>query len=231
MRKIILFLFLLILNGCSFTNFFVAGDVDKVTIVKYAPYMKHHRAYFSRTQLRTIRGSKKYLYLYNAKTNDVGVLLHRKNQFILYNMSDPKKKPLAINTSAKQKYWQVLRQFKRKGFKIITSLASVGHTASVSRRRYKGIKTLLIETKEYSQLQSLYQNAIKNYNAKKIQSIKTKLPKILISTYYSKYKKRAKKRTQLLQLKIIANRLSLDAPKIPQEKEKRSHYSCQKNSN
>ena len=222
MRKTVLFLFFLILNGCSFTNFFVQGEVDKVTVVKYAPYMKHHRAYFTRTHLKTIRGGKKYLYLYNAKTNDVGVLLHRNNQYVLYNMSDPKKKPLATRVNAKQKYWQVLRTFRRHGFKLIPSLASVGYTASVSHRRYKGIKTLLIETKEYSKLQSLYKNAIKTYDAKKIQRIKTKLPKVLISSYYSQYKQRAKTRAQLLQLKVIANKLGLDAPKIPQLKSKKT---------
>ena len=215
MRKMILLLFFLLLNGCSFNNLFIGGEIDKVTVVKYTPYMKHHRAYFSRAQLKTIRGSKKYLYLYNAKTNDIAVLLHRKNQYVLYNMSKPKQQPYAINVTSKTKYWQVLKGFKRKGFKIIKSLASVGYTASVSRKRYKGIKTLLIETQEYSRLQTLYKKAIKTYNASKIKNIKTRLPKSLISSYYAQYKKRAKTRTQLLQLSTIAKKLKLQAPKVP----------------
>ncbi len=218
MKKRLLFLFLLVLNGCSLSHLFIGGEVDKVTVVGYEPYMKQHRAYFSRTQLKTIKGGKKYIYLYNAKTNDIGVLLHRKNQYVLYNMSNPKQKPFAINAHSNKSYQQSLRAFKSKGFKVIKSLASVGHTVSASHRRYKGIKTILIEVKEYSQLQGIYQKAIKSYDASKIKRIKTKLPKSLISTYYAKYKKSAKTRTQLLQLKIIADKLDLKAPMIPQKK-------------
>jgi len=215
MRKILLLLFFLLLHGCSLNNLFIGGKIDKVTVVKYTPYMKHHRAYFSRAQLKTIKGNKKYLYLYNAKTNDIAILLHRKHQYVLYNMSKPKQQPYAINATAKTKYWQVLKGFKRKGFKIIKSLASVGYTASVSRKRYKGVKTLLVETQEYSRLQTLYKKAIKTYNASKIKNIKTRLPKSLISSYYAQYKKRAKTRAQLLQLSTIAKKLKLQAPKVP----------------
>jgi len=185
-------------------------------VVKYSPYKKHHRAYFSRGQLKTINGSKKYRYLYNAKTNDLAVLLHRKNQYVLYNMSNPKQQPYAVNITAKTKYLQALKSFKRKGFKRIKSLASVGYTASVSRKRYKGIKTILIETQEYSRLQALYKKAIRTYNASKVKNIKTRLPNSLISSYYKQYKKRAKTRAQLLQLKIIAKKLKLKAPKVPE---------------
>jgi hypothetical protein len=120
-----------------------------------------------------------------------------------------------MNVTSKTKYWQVLKGFKSKGFKIIKSLASVGYTASVSRKRYKGVKTLLIETQEYSRLQTLYKKAIKTYNANKIKNIKTRLPKSLISSYYTQYKKRAKTRAQLVQLRTIAKKLKLQAPKIP----------------
>jgi len=218
MQKILLLLFFLLLNGCSLNNLFIGGKIDKITVVKYTPYVKHHRAYFSRAQLKTIKGSKKYLYLYNSKTNDIAILLHRKHQYVLYNMSKPNKHPYTINATSKTKYWQVLKRFKRKGFKIIKSLASVGYTASVSRKRYKGIKTLLVDTQEYSRLQTLYKKAIRTYNAKKIQNIKTRLPKSLIASYYTRYKKRAKTRAQLLQLSTIAKKLKLQVPKI-QEKQ------------
>jgi len=215
-----LLLFFFLLNGCAFNNLFIGGEIDKVTVVKYTPYMKHHRAYFSRTQLQTIRGGKKYLFLYNAKNNDVGVLLHRKNQYVLYNMSNPNKQPMAVNANKKTKYWHALKSFKHRGFKIIKSLASVGYTASISRKRYKGRKTLLIETQEYSRLLKLYKKAIKTYNASKIKHIKTKLPKSLIYSYYKQYEKRATTRAQRIQLKIIANKLQVKAPYIPEKKTK-----------
>jgi hypothetical protein len=213
----ILLLFFLLLNGCSLNNPFLEDEVDTVTVVKYTPYMKHHRAYFSRGQLKTLSNGKKYLYLYHAKTNEIAVLLHRKNQYVLYNMSKPKQQPYTMNVTSKTKYWQVLKGFERKGFKIIKSLASVGYTASVSRKKYKGLKTILIETQEYSRLQTLYKKAIKTYNASKIKNIKTRLPKSLISSYYDQYKKRAKTRVQLVQLSTIAKKLKLQAPKVPEK--------------
>ena len=220
-----LLLFFFLLNGCAFNNLFIGGEIDKVTVVKYTPYMKHHRAYFSRTQLQTIRGGKKYLFLYNAKTNDVGVLLHRRNQYVLYNMSNPNQQPMAVNANKKTRYWHALKSFKRRGFKIIKSLASVGYTASISHKRYKGRKTLLIETQEYTRLLRLYKQAIKTYNASKIKHIKTRLPKSLIARYYKQYKKRATTRAQRIQLRIIANKLQMKAPYIPEQKTKKTKVS------
>ncbi|HFU77511.1 MAG TPA: hypothetical protein ENK90_00950 [Epsilonproteobacteria bacterium] len=222
MQKLILLLFFFLLNGCTFNNLFIGGEIDKVTVVKYTPYMKHHRAYFSRTQLKTMRDGKKYLFLYNAKNNDVGVLLHRKSQYVLYNMSNPDQQPMAVNANKKTKYWHALKSFKHKGFKRIKSLASVGYTASVSHKRYKGRKTLLIETKEYSRLLKLYKKAIKTYNASRIKNIKTKLPKSLIYSYYKQYEKRANSRKQRMQLKIIANKLQIKAPYIIEKKPKQT---------
>ena len=223
-----LLLFFFLLNGCAFNNLFIGGEIDKVTVVKYTPYMKHHRAYFSRTQLKTMKNGKKYLFLYNAKNNDIGVLLHRKNQYVLYNMSNPKQQAMAINVNKKIKYWEVLNSFKHTGFKTIKSLASVGYTTSVSHKRYKGIKTLLIETKEYSRLLKRYKNAIKTYNASKIKNIKTKLPKSLIRSYYKQYEKRATTRAQRLQLKIIANKLQIKAPYIAEKKPKQTKMKTKK---
>ncbi len=209
MRKVVLLLFFLLLNGCSLNTLFVAGEIDKVTIVKYTPYMKHHRAYFTRTQLQIIKDDKKYLYLYNEKNNDLGILLHRKNQYILYNLSKPEQQALAINASPKTKYTHALKSFKRKGFNPITSLDTVGYLASESLRRYKGVKTLLVEVQEYSRLQNLYKQAIKTYNANKIKNIKTKLPKQFVYDYYKRYEKRAKTQAQLAQLQIIAQKLQI----------------------
>ncbi len=222
MRKLILILFFFLLNGCALNNLFVGGEIDKVTIVKHTPYMKFHRAYFSRDQLQTIRDNKKYLFLYNAKNNDVGVLLHKKNQFVLYNMSNPNQKPMTINANKKTQYLYALKSFKQKGFKTIKSLASVGYTVSISQKRYKGIKTLLIKTKEYSRLLKLYKKAIRTYNANNIRRIKTRLPKSLILDYYKQYEKRANTRAQRLQLKIIANKLHIKPPYIIEIKSKKN---------
>jgi hypothetical protein len=209
MRTVVMFFFFLLLSGCSLNNLYVAGELNKVTVVQYSSYMKHYRAYFTRTDLQTIKDDQKYLYLYNAKEHNLGILLHRKNQYILYSLSNPEQQALAIKTSPKTTYKHVLKSFKRKGFELITSVDTVGYIVSVAPRRYKGVKTLLVESQDYSHLQKLYQHAIKTYNADKIINIKTKLPKHLVYADYTRYAKRAKTHTQWVQLQIIAQKLQM----------------------
>lgn len=220
MRTVLFFLLFLLLNGCSLNNLFVKEEINKVTVVQYEPYMKHHRAYFTRTELQTIKDDQKYLYLYNEKENDLGILLHRKNQYILYSLSKPEKQALAINTNPKTTYTHVLKSFKRKGFNLITSVDTVGYIISVAPRKYKGVKTLLVEIRDYSHLQDLYKQAIKSYNADKIKNIKTKLPKQLVSAYYARYEKRAKTQVQRSQLQIIAQKLQMATEKEKSTKHK-----------
>ncbi|MCW8821127.1 MAG: hypothetical protein OQK45_02785 [Sulfurovum sp.] len=209
MRKVVLFLFFLLLNGCALSNLNVTDEVDKVTVVRYTPYMKHYRAYFTRTDLKVIKNDQKYLYLYNEKEKQLGILLHRESQYILYNLSNPGHPALALKVRPKTKFTYALKRFKRKGFKPITSLAKVGYTASVLPRRYKGVKTLLVEVQEYSRLQDLYRQAIQTYNADKIKNIKTILPKPLIYDYYTRYENLATTQVQMEQLQIIAKKLNL----------------------
>lgn len=217
MPTVVLFLFFFLLSGCALKNPSVSEEIDKVTVVHYTPYTKHHRAYFARTELKIIKDGKKYLYLYHAKEKELGILLHRKNQYMLYNLSKPRHRVLTINVSPKTKYTHVLQSFKRKGFSTITSLDTVGYTASVSPRRYKGVKTLLVEIQEYSRLQNLYRQAIKTYNANKIKDIKTKLPKQFVYDYYKRYESRAKTKAQLAQLQIIAQKLQIKTQKEEKE--------------
>ena len=209
MRTVVLFFFFLLLSGCSLNSLYVAGEINKVTVVQHAPYMKHYRAYFTRTELQIIKDDQKYLYLYNAKENDLGILLHRKDQYILYSLSKPEQQALAVNARPKTTYTHALKSFKRKGFTPITSVDTVGYIVSVAPRRYKGVKTLLVEIQDYSHLQNLYKRAIKSYNADKIKNIKTKLPKQLVYEYYHRYEKRAKTQVQRSQLQIIAQKLQM----------------------
>jgi hypothetical protein len=209
MRIVVLFLFSLLLSGCSLSGLYVPGEINKVTVVEYTPYMKHHRAYFTRTNLKTIKEDQKYLYFYHEKEKDLGLLLHRNNQYILYNLSKPEQPELVLHAGPKTTYSRVLKSFKRKGFTPITSLDTVGVIVSVVPRRYKGIKTFLVDIQDYSHLQELYRQAIKTYNANRVKNIQTKLPKHFVYEYYRRYEKRAKTRTQLDQLQIIAQKLQI----------------------
>ena len=207
MQKILIFLFLFLLSGCSMNSLLVWGEIDKVHIVKSTSYVKYYRAYFQRTHLHTIRNGKKYLFFYNKRTKDLGILLHPDNKYILYSFSHPNL-IIKIHSDRKHGYHNMLKVLKRKGYRV-TSPYAVGYTTHVALRRYKKVKTLLVEVKDYQHLQNLYKNAIKTYNAQGIIKIKTRLPKVLINNYFNKYKAQATTQAQLEQLEIIASHLKL----------------------
>lgn len=209
MRTVVLLLFFFLLSGCSLDSLYVPGEINKVTVVKYTPYMKHHRAYFTRTELEPIKEGQKYLYLYDKKKKEVGFLLHRKNDYMLYNLTKPEQPALTLCADPKTTYAHILKSLKRKGFTPVDSLSSVGVIASVAPRRYKGVKTLLVDVQDYSHLQELYKKAIRTYNANEIKNIQTKLPKQLVYEYYRRYEKRARTQRQLAQLQIIAQKLQI----------------------
>ena len=214
MRKTWLLLFLLLLSGCSLNTLFLQGEIDKVTVVKYTSYTKHHRAFFARDQFKSIKNGKKYLYLHHKKTNSLAILFHKNNRYILYNLSNPEAKTYSVQATNKKSYVHALKSFKRLGYSPLAYPASKGFIVSVSHQRYKGVKTLMVEAKDYTRLQSKYKQAIRTYNASIINHIKTPLPKVLIGDYYTYYKKRASGPKQLKQLQIIAKKLNLQGPTL-----------------
>lgn len=209
MQKILLLLFFFLLKGCTLDSPFLVGEVDKVYVVKHDSYVKYHRAYFTRENIKPIQNGSKYLYLYRAKEKDLAILLHRKNKYQLYSLSYPDKKVLIYKTH-KTKDRTILKNLRRKGYHPV-SPATIGYTSRVSMQLYKGLKTLLVEVEDYSRLQNMYKKAIRTYNAQDIKHIKTKLPKELISSYYKQYHKRAKTQKQFEQLQIIAEKLQLSS--------------------
>jgi len=221
MRNTALILMMFLLNNCSFHSLFLSKEINKVMVVKYSPYVKRHRAYFARMKLKTIEGSRKYKFLYNPKKQELALMLHKRNLYTLYNFTQTDAPTLSIEAKGNTTYEDVLKVFKHKGY-ISKSLNALGYIPSVSLRRYKGIKTLMIEVKDYHRLKKLYLNAIKNYNAKKIKSIKTVLPKSLIYSYYEKYRKQSKTKEQRAQLRIIAHTLKFNSnlPKITNSSKK-----------
>lgn len=214
MRKVILLLFLVVLYGCSFNNPFLRGEINKVTVVKYSPYMKHHRIFLTRSNLKIIKDGKKYLYLYHKKNNDLAVLVQRKNTFFLYTLSNPKQKTYSLRLAQGKKYTDALKHFRSMGYRSMTSTAKKGFLVSVSYKRYKNNKTLLFEVKDYTRLLYLYKKAIRNYDASKIKTIKTQLAKSLILPYFKRYEKQAKSKKQREQLQIIAQKLQLKRPNL-----------------
>jgi len=218
MQKTLLLLFFFLLNGCSLNSILALGEVDKVQIVKQNTYLSYYRAYFTRTQLKPIKKNQKYLYFYNKKKKDLALLLHSYNKYYLYSLYHPATSKITINTHKRTQYKDIVRALKHQGY-IASSPHAVGATSKVALRRYKGIKTLLVEIKDYSTLQKKYQTAIKTYDASKVENIKTLLPHTLIANYFDSYQKQATTSIQKEQLARIANKLHLNKPEITQVKQ------------
>ncbi len=210
MKKVILILFFFLLNGCSLDSLLALREVDKAQIVRSSSYVKFYRAYLTRSHLKPIKNNQKYIYFYNAKAKDLSILVHRKNKYILYSLYHPKKDAIVLKTTSKTSYKHILNILKHKNY-LPTTCAKIACTSHVALRRYKGIKTLLIEVKDYSRLQNMYKKAIRNYQSKIIKPTKIKLPKAFISSYFKFYEKRANTQKQLDQLHIIATKLNLNS--------------------
>lgn len=210
MKKVILILFFFLLNGCSLDSLLALREVDKAQVVRSSSYVKFYRAYLTRSHLKPIKNNQKYIYFYNAKTKDLSILVHRKNKYILYSLYHPKKDAIVLKTTSKTSYKHILNILKHKNY-FPTTCAKIACTSHIALRRYKGIKTLLIEVKDYSRLQNMYKKAIRNYQSKIIKPTKIKLPKAFISSYFKFYEKRANTQKQLDQLHIIATKLNLNS--------------------
>lgn len=219
-QKTLLLLSFFLLNGCSLDSILALGEVDKVQIVKKNSYLSHYRAYFTRTQLKPIIKNQKYLYFYNKKKKDLALLLHRYDKYYLYSLYHPESGKITINTHRKTRYKDIVRTLKHQGYRASSPYA-VGATSKVSLRRYKGIKTLLVEIKDYRILQSKYKTAIKTYDASKVIPIKTFLPHALIANYFNTYQKQATIDTQKKQLEQIAHKLHLNTPEEKQDVEEK----------
>ena len=208
MYRIVLSLFIILFSGCSVKHFFITEQLlNQVTVVKYAPYMKHHRVYFTRKNLHIFPNGKKYIYFYNNKKNILGILLHRKDKYLFYILSKPNRDAILLNTNSKINYPFIIKHLRRQNFRQIKSPKDKGYLVSVSLQRYKEVKTLLVNIKDYSKLQQLYRTSLKTYNAEKIQHIKAKLPKQLISYDYNYYKNKVKTKKEKKQFEIIAQKL------------------------
>jgi len=231
MRKILLTFLLFFLSGCSMNQLLLSEEIDKVNVVKYQTYLKQHRAYFKRDNLKLVTKNDKYLFLYHTEKRELGLLLRRQNTYTLYNFTKSEKPNITLILKKKISYKQLLRHFSRIGYKPV-NLSNLGYTAKIALRRYKGVKTLMVETKDYRVLKQKYEKAIRTYNAKNIMSVKTHLPKNLIYPYFETYKNKATTAGELTQLQNIANKLRLEDDEIiiPEDEPEEVIYTSYPNS-
>ncbi len=145
------------------------------------------------------------------KNEELAVLLHRNNNdYSLYNFTKPETAPITLRAKRKNSLSVALKTLKRQGY-VRKNLNALGYDTNLALRRYKGVKTLMIEVKDFRRLKKLYMKAIQDYNAQEIRSIDTVLPQNLIYTHYENYRKRAKTSGRLAQLQIIADHLGFNS--------------------
>lgn len=218
MRNIVLAFMLFFLSGCSLNQLLLSEEIDKVNVVKYQKYLKQHRAYFKRDNLQFVTRNSKYLFVYHAKKNELGILLRRHNTYTLYNFTNPDKANITLTSKKALPYKKLLKHFALAGYKP-ANLNHLGYISKVALRKYKGVRTLMVETKDYRQLKQRYEQAIRSYQSKSVMSIKTHLPKKLIYSYFTKYENRAKTPAQRTQLQHIADKLRFQDKNIDIQEE------------
>jgi hypothetical protein len=220
--KIVLLAFTLLFGGCSFESLSALNEVDKVQLVKRNASMKLYRAYFVRTDLKPVRKHQKYLFFYNARKEELAILLHPGWRYKLYSITRPHKVIVTINAGKRKGYRHVSRVLARKGYHRV-SLSRIGFTSRTALRRYKGFKTLMVEVRDYRHLLHIYRKAIRNYDASLIGSVRGRVPGSLISPYLHRYEKKADTAERREQLQIISSRLKIgssytDTPPLPEER-------------
>jgi len=206
MIKVFLIVTMFLFSGCSFDSLIALTQVDKVQMVKKNSSMKHYRAYFTRADLKSITRGKKYLFFYNKRKKDLAILLRKKNNYTLYSIFHAHKVVSRIRGSRKTRYWHIRKALRKQGYRP-TSPEKVGATVSVTYKRYKGIKTLRIDVRDYRLLQSKYRRALRTYNTRYVRGVRTSLPKRLIAYEYRRAKSRARTAKQKRACRILGERL------------------------
>jgi len=217
-RYAIALVVLFFLQGCSLNELFLYQEIDKITVVKYTPHVKHHRAYFNRTKLLPIDHGKKYLLLYNDKKKDLILILRKKDHYRLYHFFNLSRQPADLPSGRHITTGHLLRLFTKKGYRK-SDLRNKGFIVTTGYRRYKGVKTLLIDIKDYRALKSLYEKAIRTYDATLVRSVHTPLPPAMIKPLLLRYYTLASNERQRDALRHIAKKLHLRLPGMQKSSE------------
>ncbi len=196
---------MLLFHGCSINQLFLTDEIDKVTTVRQSRFVKHNRAYFSRENLRLFANKKPYLLLIHQKRHDLGVLLHRGNTYELYRFFSPSKAPLRFKTSR----YRLFGKLAQYGYIPLKDPKEKGYVIHSGLRRYKGVKTYLIDITDYSKLKTRYEDAIRSYQSNILSDIHDNLPKQLIEPYLRYYSQRADTEEKKEEIQHIAKKLQI----------------------
>jgi len=155
--KITVLLFMFLFHGCVLNSLFTKTNINKVTVVNHTLYMTHYAVFFPREDLNFIKNGMKYLYFYNKQKKRLSILLHPKNTYLLYSLTKPNAPVLSLDNN---RYLTILKILHKKGYQLLKTPKEKGYLITVLPRIYKGIKTILVEVKVYTDTQKLYQRNI-----------------------------------------------------------------------
>jgi hypothetical protein len=209
----VLLITLFLFNGCALNQLFLSDEIDRVNIVKYTSYTKEHRAYFTRSGLKPVWQGKKYLFVYHQKREDLAILLRKADTYKLYSFTKPGSSIRTFTLSSGNHRRSLLRTLKKLGYLPCKNPTKKGFVIHTGLRRYKKVKTLMIDVKDYRRLKRRYEEAIRTYDASMISAIDTHLPKAMIEPYFSNSLKHAQAPEQKKQLKKISEKLGITAVK------------------
>jgi len=136
------------MNGCSVNELFLLNEINRVTIVKSTPEVKHYRAYFARSELKPVWKKQKYLFLYNRHKHDLGLVLRHHNTYTLYHFSHRNLPVVKLKITSRHRERHMLHSFAKIGYRT-ADLKALGYRTKVGLRRYKGVKTLMFDVKDY----------------------------------------------------------------------------------
>ena len=209
LKKTFLFALLLFVHGCSINQLFLTDEIDTITTVQQSHFVRHNRAYFSRENLLPRSGKKPFLLLTHKKRHDLGVLLHRGNTYLLYRFFSPSTPPIRF----KANHRQLRKKLAQYGYIPLGNPENKGYIVHSGPRRYKGVKTYLIDITDYTKLKTRYQNAIRNYRSDMLSGIHDRLPKQLIEPYLRYYRQQADTEEKKKEIARIAEKLHISLDK------------------
>lgn len=131
-------------------------------------------------------------------------MLKHKHYYSLHNFSNPNRATVKFKTSSRK----LLRLLAKKGYRIADPNA-LGFTTRTGFRRFKGVKALMVEIKDYRKLKDLYKKAIRQYDAKSVLSVRTTLPKHLIKYDFMSRYQHTNDPKQRAELQKIATKLHI----------------------
>jgi len=169
----------LVIEGCQTPPLWTSSELNTFQVVSYGYDVRHYRAYFTRADLSLLPNKKRTMFFEHTKHHTLAVLLRRRNRYELYDMSDPSHPKIRFETPKPLSLSALYRRLRRYGYRP-ANLQKLGIQVAIAPRRYRGVKTWMIEIEDFSRLKKRYLKAIKLGQSALVRRLKP-IPAVLIA--------------------------------------------------